>query len=135
MRGGRLTSPCGPRRWIAIRPFSAVRRIWPPATAVSARPGTNKQRWTAGCDAWSCRAIETEQLVERSFLHRKVASGPRLWLSALFLQTGVSGLFVSLLWRGPLAWLFALTIVAGLSAFFSQVAWMLRRPRPRPPKL
>jgi hypothetical protein len=62
-------------------------------------------------------------------------SGPRLWLSALFLQTGVSGLFVSLLWRGPLAWLFALTIVAGLSAFFSQVAWMLRRPRPRPPKL
>jgi hypothetical protein len=61
--------------------------------------------------------------------------GPRLWLSAILLQTGVTGLFVTLLWRGPLAWIFALTIVGALAAFFSQVVWMLRRPRPRPPKL
>jgi hypothetical protein len=62
-------------------------------------------------------------------------SGPRLWFSVVLLQTGVSGLFVSLLWRGPFAWMFALTVVGGLAAFFSHVAWMLRRPRPRPPNL
>src|SRR5665213_2986561 len=28
-------------------------------------------------------------------------SGPRLWLSAVLLQAGVTGLFVTLLWRGP----------------------------------
>jgi hypothetical protein len=62
-------------------------------------------------------------------------SGPRLWLSAVLLQTGVIGLFVTLLWRGPFAWIFALTIVGALAAFFAQVIWMLRRPRPRPPGL
>ena len=62
-------------------------------------------------------------------------SGPRLWLSAVLLQAGVTGLFVTLLWRGPFAWIFALTIVGGLAAFLSQVVWMLRRPRPRPPKM
>jgi hypothetical protein len=62
-------------------------------------------------------------------------SGPRLWLSAILLQTGVSGLFVTLLWRGPFAWICALTIVGGLAAFLSQVVWMLRHPRPRPPGL
>ena len=60
-------------------------------------------------------------------------SGRRLWLSAILLQTGVSGLFVTLLWRDPFAWIFALTIVAGLAAFLSQAAWMLRRRRPPPP--
>jgi hypothetical protein len=58
---------------------------------------------------------------------------PRLWLSAVLLQAGVTGLFITLLWRGPFAWIFALTIAAALAAFFSQVAWMLRRPRRRPP--
>jgi hypothetical protein len=61
--------------------------------------------------------------------------GPRLWLSAVLLQTGVTGLFVTLLWRGPFAWIFALTIVGALAAFLSQIVWMLRRPRPRPPGL
>ena len=60
-------------------------------------------------------------------------SGPRLWLSAVLLQTGVTGLFVTLLWRGSFAWIFALIIVGALAAFFSQVAWMVRRPRARPP--
>jgi len=62
-------------------------------------------------------------------------SGPRLWMSAVLLQVGVSGLFVTLLLRSPLAWIFALTVVAGFAAFLSQVVWMLRRPRPRPPGL
>ena len=62
-------------------------------------------------------------------------SGPRLWTSALLLQTGVMGLFVSLLMRGRFAWVFALAIVGGFAAFLSQVVWMLRRPRPRPPGL
>jgi hypothetical protein len=61
--------------------------------------------------------------------------GPRLWLSAVLLQTGVTGLFVTLLWRGSFAWIFALAIVGALVAFFSQVVWMVQRPRPRPPKL
>lgn len=62
-------------------------------------------------------------------------SGPRLWISAVLLQTGVSGLFVTLLRRGPFAWIFALTIVGGLAAFLWQVVWMLRRRRPPPPGL
>ena len=56
-------------------------------------------------------------------------------MSAVLLQTGVTGLFITLLWRGPFAWVFALAIVGGLAAFFSQVVWMLRRPRSRPPNL
>jgi hypothetical protein len=61
--------------------------------------------------------------------------GARLWISAVLLQGGVTGLFVTLLWRGPFAWIFALAIVGGLGAFFLQVVWMVRRPRPRPPNL
>ncbi len=59
--------------------------------------------------------------------------GPRLWTSAVLLQAGVSGLFVTLLVNSRLAWMFALVVIAGFGAFVSQVVWMLRRPRPRPP--
>src|SRR4030095_3056338 len=52
---GRRTSRCGRPRWIGIRRSSDARRIWPRATAVSARPGTNRRRLTAACDTWSCR--------------------------------------------------------------------------------
>jgi len=62
-------------------------------------------------------------------------SGPRVWASAILLQAGVSGLFVTLLIRAPFAWAFALTIVAGFAAFLAHVVWMLRHPRPRPPGL
>jgi hypothetical protein len=48
--------------------------------------------------------------------------GASLWLSAVSLQVGVSGLFVSLLIRGRHSWLFALVIVAGFAAFLSHVA-------------
>jgi hypothetical protein len=61
--------------------------------------------------------------------------GRPLWLSAVLLQAGVTGLFVTLLWRTSFAWIFALTIVGALAAFFSQVVWMARRPRPRPPTM
>jgi hypothetical protein len=62
-------------------------------------------------------------------------SGPRLWISAVLLQAGVVGLFVTLLLRSPLGWIFALIVVAGFASFVWQVLWMLRRPRPRPPGL
>jgi hypothetical protein len=61
--------------------------------------------------------------------------GRRPWVSAILLQAGVSGLFVTLLLRSPLTRIFALTVVAGFGSFISQVVWMLRRPRPRPPGL
>jgi hypothetical protein len=62
-------------------------------------------------------------------------NGRRLWISAVLLQVGISGLVVALLLRSRFTWLFAVIIVAGFAAFFFQVAWMLRRPRPRPPGL
>lgn len=61
--------------------------------------------------------------------------GTRLWTSAVLLQVGVSGLFVTLLLRGSRAWIFALIVIAGFAAFLAQVVWMLGRPRPRPPGL
>jgi hypothetical protein len=62
-------------------------------------------------------------------------AGGRLWTSAVLLQTGTVGLFVTLLARGRFAWIFALTIVGGLAAFLSQVVWMLRQKRRAPPGL
>ena len=61
--------------------------------------------------------------------------GPTLWISAVLLETGVAGLFVTLLVRSPLVWVCALVVIAGFAAFGSHVVWMLRRPRPRPPGL
>ena len=58
--------------------------------------------------------------------------GPGLWTSAVLLEAGVVGLFVTLLLRGSLAWLWALVVIAGFGAFVVRVAWMLRRPRTRP---
>lgn len=61
--------------------------------------------------------------------------GPTMWISAILLEVGVCGLFVTLLWRNPFLWVFALIVNAGFTAFFSHVVWMLRRPRSRPPGL
>ena len=68
-------------------------------------------------------------------LPSEMPSGPRLWASAVALQVGVSGLFVTLLLRHRSVWVFALIVVTGFGAFLSQVLWMLRRPRPKPPGL
>ena len=65
-------------------------------------------------------------------LPAEMPKGPSLWISAILLQTGVTGLFVTLLLRHRLVWVFALMIVAGFAAFLAQVFRMLRRPRPRP---
>ena len=62
-------------------------------------------------------------------------NGPALWLSAGLLETGVVGLFVTLLLRSPVVRLAALVVIGGFAAFIWQVVWMLRRPRPRPPGL
>jgi hypothetical protein len=68
-------------------------------------------------------------------LPAQMPSGPRLWVSAVLLETGVIALVVTLLLRAPFAWIPGAVVVAGFAAFLSQVAWMVRRPRPRPPGL
>jgi hypothetical protein len=65
-------------------------------------------------------------------LPAEMPKGPRLWISAIALEIGVSGLFVTLLLRSEFAWIFALLVIAGFGAFLSTVVWMLRHPRPRP---
>jgi hypothetical protein len=61
--------------------------------------------------------------------------GRSLWITAVALEAGVLGLFVTLLTRTPFSGVFASIIVAGFIAFFAHVVWMLRRPRARPPGL
>ena len=68
-------------------------------------------------------------------LPAEMPKGRRLWASAVLLQAGITGLFVSFLVRGPLIGLFAVATVLGLAAFLSVVGWMLRHPRPRPPAI
>lgn len=61
--------------------------------------------------------------------------GGRLYASAVLLETGVLGLFVSLLVRSRAVALFAPIVAAGILAFLFQVAWMKRHPRPAPKAL
>ena len=68
-------------------------------------------------------------------LPAQMPAGPRLWITAVALEVGVVGLFTTLVVRSRAAALFALVIVAGFAVFFSHVAWMIRRPRPKPPGL
>jgi hypothetical protein len=56
-------------------------------------------------------------------------SGRSLYVSAILLEIGIIGLFVSLVTRHTATVVFALTIVAAFSAFGVQLAWMLARPR------
>jgi cbb3-type cytochrome oxidase subunit 1 len=58
--------------------------------------------------------------------------GPTIYISAILLETGVVGLFVSLVLRNGFSWLFALAIVAGFVAAGTHVLWMLRRRRRSP---
>ncbi len=66
-------------------------------------------------------------------LPAQMPAGRGLWASAVLLETGVAGLFVSLLFRSRLTAAFAALIICGFAAFLSRVAWMLKRRRPRPP--
>jgi hypothetical protein len=55
----------------------------------------------------------------------KIASGRSMYASAVLLEVGVLGLFLTLLVGSRLAVICGLTIVAGLIAFATRVAWML----------
>jgi hypothetical protein len=59
----------------------------------------------------------------------------RLWVSAILLQSGITGVFVTLLLGAGLTWLFASLVVAGFGAFLREVSWMIRHRRPKPPAL
>ena len=56
-------------------------------------------------------------------------TGSSLYVSAVLIETGVVGLFVSLVLRNTLSWLFAITIVAGFAAAGLHAVWMLGRHR------
>lgn len=56
-------------------------------------------------------------------------TGPTIYISAILMETGIAGLFVSLLLRSTLAPLFAGLIVAGFAAAGGHFIWMLKRRR------
>ena len=62
----------------------------------------------------------------------KMPTGRSLYASAILIETGVLGLFVTLLLRSAWATVFGALIVAGLIVFLGHVVWMARRPAPRP---
>jgi cbb3-type cytochrome oxidase subunit 1 len=57
-----------------------------------------------------------------------------IYVSAVLLEIGIAGLFVTLVMRSALAALFALTIVAGFVAAGAHVVWMVNRQRPPSPE-
>lgn len=60
-------------------------------------------------------------------------SGSSVYVSAVLIETGVVGLFTSLVLRNTLSWVFAIIIVAGFAAAGLQAVWMLgyrRTPAP-----
>jgi hypothetical protein len=60
------------------------------------------------------------------------SSGNTIYISAVLLETGVVGLFVSLVRRSSLMGLFALLIVGSFIAAGAHVIWMMRQPRTPP---
>ena len=58
-------------------------------------------------------------------------TGRSIYVSAILLEAGIVGLFVSLVLRSALAALFAFVIVAGFAAAGAHVMWMLNRGGPR----
>jgi len=63
----------------------------------------------------------------------KMPSGRSIYASAILLETGVLGLFTTLLLRSSWALVFGLAITGGFAVFAGHVVWMLRRPAPKPP--
>ncbi len=59
-------------------------------------------------------------------------SGRSLYASAILLEVGIAGLFLSLTMRGSLTLVFALFIVAAFLCFGAHVLWMVARPRQAP---
>jgi hypothetical protein len=66
-------------------------------------------------------------------LPARMPAGRTIYASALLLETGVLGLFVTLIFRSAFAPLFGVTIVLGLAAFGAHVVWMVRSPALAPP--
>lgn len=62
----------------------------------------------------------------------KMPSGRSMYASAILLESGVLGLFVTLLFRSPWSLAFGLLVVAGLASFAGHVVWMTRHPVSRP---
>jgi cbb3-type cytochrome oxidase subunit 1 len=62
----------------------------------------------------------------------KIPSGRSLWASALLLETGVLGLFTTLLFRSTWTIVFGVLIVAGLAVFIAHVVWMRRHLAAKP---
>jgi hypothetical protein len=62
----------------------------------------------------------------------KMPAGRSIYASAILLETGVLGLFATLLLRSAWALPFGITIVAGFATFAGHVVRMLRQPAPRP---
>lgn len=60
-------------------------------------------------------------------------SGRTIYMSAVLLETGVVGLFVSLLMRSDLMLLFAILILSGFATFGGHIVWMLDHPKVPPP--
>jgi len=58
--------------------------------------------------------------------------GKGVWATALLLEAGAVGLFVSFVLRSGAVALFAVVTAAALVLFFRQVLWMRRHPRPAP---
>jgi hypothetical protein len=63
----------------------------------------------------------------------KIPTGRSVWASAVLLETGVLGLFTTLLLRSAWTIVFGVTIVAGLAVFMAHVAWMRRHLAAKPP--
>jgi hypothetical protein len=62
----------------------------------------------------------------------KILSGRWIWVSAALFETGVLGLFTTLLLRSAWTIVFGITIVAGLAVFIGHVIWMLRHLAAKP---
>jgi hypothetical protein len=62
----------------------------------------------------------------------KLPGGRTIYVSAILLEAGVLGLFMSLLLRSAWALAFGIVIVGGLLAFAAHVVWMLRQPAREP---
>jgi hypothetical protein len=60
-------------------------------------------------------------------------SGRSIFASAVLLEAGVLGLFVTLLIQSLWTRLFGVLIVAGLSVFVGHIVWMVKSPAPKPP--
>jgi hypothetical protein len=69
------------------------------------------------------------------FLPSAMPRGAWVWIGGLVFESGVVGLFVTLLLGSPWRSLFAVLIVGGLGIFLSRVLWMRRHSRPAPKEL